>query len=35
MSNRKPITLHRLRELHAAGGKIAVLTCYDAAFARF
>jgi 3-methyl-2-oxobutanoate hydroxymethyltransferase len=35
MSNRKPITLHRLRELHAAGEKIAVLTCYDAAFARF
>jgi 3-methyl-2-oxobutanoate hydroxymethyltransferase len=34
MSNRKPITLHRLRELHAAGEKIAVLTCYDAAFAR-
>jgi 3-methyl-2-oxobutanoate hydroxymethyltransferase len=34
MSNRKPITLHRLRELHAAGEKIAMLTCYDAAFAR-
>jgi 3-methyl-2-oxobutanoate hydroxymethyltransferase len=34
MDNRKPVTLHRLREMHAAGEKIAVLTCYDAAFAR-
>ncbi len=34
MDNRKPVTLHRLREIHAAGEKIAVLTCYDAAFAR-
>ena len=34
MSHRKPVTLHRLRELHAAGEKIAMLTCYDAAFAR-
>src|ERR1700678_4298309 len=34
MSNRKPVTLHRLRELHAAGEKISMLTCYDAAFAR-
>ena len=34
MSNRKPVTLHRLRELHAAGEKITMLTCYDAAFAR-
>jgi 3-methyl-2-oxobutanoate hydroxymethyltransferase len=34
MSNRKPITLHRLRELHTSGEKIAMLTCYDAAFAR-
>src|SRR5664279_1438542 len=34
MTNRKPVTLHRLRELHAAGEKIAMLTCYDAAFAR-
>jgi 3-methyl-2-oxobutanoate hydroxymethyltransferase len=31
---RKPITLHRLREMHASGEKIAMLTCYDAAFAR-
>ena len=31
---RKPMTLHRLRALHAAGEKIAMLTCYDAAFAR-
>jgi 3-methyl-2-oxobutanoate hydroxymethyltransferase len=34
MSNRKPVTLHRLREMHAAGDKIATLTCYDATFAR-
>jgi 3-methyl-2-oxobutanoate hydroxymethyltransferase len=31
---RKPTTLHRLREMHAAGEKIAMLTCYDASFAR-
>jgi 3-methyl-2-oxobutanoate hydroxymethyltransferase len=31
---RKAVTLHRLREMHAAGEKIAVLTAYDAAFAR-
>lgn len=31
---RKPMTLHRLRAMHAAGEKIAMLTCYDAAFAR-
>jgi 3-methyl-2-oxobutanoate hydroxymethyltransferase len=34
MSKRKPVTLHRLREMRANGEKIAVLTCYDAAFAR-
>lgn len=34
MSSRKHVTLHRLREMHAAGEKIAMLTCYDAAFAR-
>jgi 3-methyl-2-oxobutanoate hydroxymethyltransferase len=34
MNSRKPVTLHRLREMHAAGEKIAMLTCYDAAFAR-
>ena len=34
MDNRKPVTLHRLREMHGAGEKIAMLTCYDAAFAR-
>jgi len=33
MNSRKPVTLHRLREMHAAGEKIAMLTCYDAAFA--
>jgi 3-methyl-2-oxobutanoate hydroxymethyltransferase len=31
---RKPVTLHRLREMRAGGEKIAMLTCYDAAFAR-
>ncbi len=31
---RKPITLHRLREMQAKGEKIASLTCYDASFAR-
>jgi 3-methyl-2-oxobutanoate hydroxymethyltransferase len=31
---RKPITLHRLREMHASGEKIAMLTAYDASFAR-
>jgi 3-methyl-2-oxobutanoate hydroxymethyltransferase len=34
MSNSKPMTLHRLREKHANGEKIAMLTCYDAAFAH-
>jgi 3-methyl-2-oxobutanoate hydroxymethyltransferase len=28
------MTLHRLREMHAGGEKIAMLTCYDATFAR-
>ena len=32
--DRKPLTLHRLRAMHASGEKIAMLTCYDAAFAR-
>ncbi|HEV7914059.1 MAG TPA: 3-methyl-2-oxobutanoate hydroxymethyltransferase [Albitalea sp.] len=31
---RKPLTLHRLREMHASGVPIAMLTCYDASFAR-
>ena len=31
---RKPITLHRLREMHAQGEKITMLTAYDATFAR-
>ena len=31
---RKPLTLHRLREMRDAGEKIAMLTCYDASFAR-
>ena len=34
MNSRKPVTLHRLRQMRIAGEKIAVLTCYDAAFAR-
>src|SRR3984893_1258112 len=34
MNNRKPVTLRRLREMHAAGEKIAMLTSYDASFAR-
>jgi 3-methyl-2-oxobutanoate hydroxymethyltransferase len=34
MTTRKSITLHKLRAMHAAGEKIAMLTCYDAAFAR-
>jgi 3-methyl-2-oxobutanoate hydroxymethyltransferase len=33
-ADRKPLTLHRLREMHASGEKIAMLTCYDAAFAQ-
>src|SRR5271154_2663478 len=34
MNNRKSVTLHRLHEMHAAGEKIAMLTCYDAMFAQ-
>jgi 3-methyl-2-oxobutanoate hydroxymethyltransferase len=34
MSERKPITLHRLRAMHAAAEKLVMLTCYDATFAR-
>ncbi len=30
---RKPVTLHRLREMHAHGEKIAMITAYDASFA--
>jgi 3-methyl-2-oxobutanoate hydroxymethyltransferase len=33
-TSRKPITLHRLRELYASGEKLTMLTCYDATFAR-
>jgi 3-methyl-2-oxobutanoate hydroxymethyltransferase len=33
MNIRKPLTLRRLREMHSAGEKIAMLTCYDAMFA--
>ncbi|MDI1351140.1 3-methyl-2-oxobutanoate hydroxymethyltransferase [Aquabacterium sp.] len=33
-ASRKPITLHRLREMHAQGEKIAMVTAYDATFAR-
>jgi 3-methyl-2-oxobutanoate hydroxymethyltransferase len=31
---RKPMTLHRLAAMRTAGEKIAMLTCYDASFAR-
>ena len=31
---RKPVTLHRLREMHTQGEKIAMVTAYDATFAR-
>lgn len=31
---RKPITLHRLREMHAQAEKITMVTAYDATFAR-
>ncbi len=34
MATRKTVTLHRLRQMHASGEKIAVLTCYDAMFAH-
>jgi 3-methyl-2-oxobutanoate hydroxymethyltransferase len=33
-ASRKPVSLHRLREMHAAGEPISVLTCYDSSFAR-
>jgi len=33
MPERKAITLHKLQEMHKSGEKIAMLTCYDAAFA--
>lgn len=34
IDNKKPVTLHRLQEMARTGDKIAMLTCYDAAFAR-
>lgn len=34
MSDRKPMTLHRLRQMHAQGEPITMLTCYDATFAK-
>jgi 3-methyl-2-oxobutanoate hydroxymethyltransferase len=33
-AERKPVTLHRLRAMHAQGERITMLTCYDACFAR-
>lgn len=33
LAARKPLTLHRLREMALAADKIAMLTCYDATFA--
>jgi 3-methyl-2-oxobutanoate hydroxymethyltransferase len=32
-SVRKPVSLPRLREMHASGEKITMLTAYDATFA--
>ncbi|MDE2306490.1 MAG: 3-methyl-2-oxobutanoate hydroxymethyltransferase [Gammaproteobacteria bacterium] len=32
--DRKPVDLLRIAQMHRAGEKIAMLTCYDAAFAR-
>lgn len=34
MTDRHHQTLHRLQDMHARGERIAMLTCYDAAFAR-
>lgn len=34
MPERKPVTLQRLLDMHAAGERIAMLTCYDATFAH-
>jgi len=34
MSDRIPMTLHRLQHMRAVGDKIAMLTCYDASFSR-
>jgi 3-methyl-2-oxobutanoate hydroxymethyltransferase len=34
MGIRKHVTLHRLKEMHASGERIAMLTCYDATFAH-
>jgi 3-methyl-2-oxobutanoate hydroxymethyltransferase len=34
MNDRSNVTMHRIREMYAAGEKIAMLTCYDALFAR-
>ena len=33
-TERKPVTLHRLRRMLAEGEKIVMLTAYDASFAR-
>lgn len=33
-AERRPMTLHRLREMHARGEKITMLTSYDAMFTR-
>ncbi|MEY4765213.1 MAG: 3-methyl-2-oxobutanoate hydroxymethyltransferase [Pseudomonadota bacterium] len=33
-SARKPLNLHRLREMHAKGEKVVMITAYDATFAK-
>jgi 3-methyl-2-oxobutanoate hydroxymethyltransferase len=33
-TTRKPMTLHRLREMHAKGEKVVMITAYDATFAK-
>ena len=34
MNERKPLTLNKLREMHAQGQPITMLTCYDACIER-
>jgi len=34
MNNKAPLTINHIQEMKRQGEKIAMLTCYDAAFAR-